>query len=237
MEELRKVALAAAKEAPGEWWRDDTLGEDGRGRYRASAVFIERQTYGSDTALIDTINSDATCIHEDEDGRWDEPGRIITAHIATFDPPTILRLLSALEGAEAENSKLRDMIKARETLSTGLGIDADKLAHEAALKLAERLIAAEARAEKAEQALAEAVGWRDISSAPRDGTRIMLAWSREDWTTASAIYRNDEWVACPLFYDMAQRAGTKLVFREMVVRDPLLWAPLPPAPNSDGGRG
>lgn len=97
-EALKKIAEAAAREAPGDWWRDDVDGEDGRGRYRASAVFIERQTYGSDTSLIDTINSDATCIHEDEDGRWDEPGRVITAHIATFDPPTVLALIEAVRG-------------------------------------------------------------------------------------------------------------------------------------------
>lgn len=74
-------------------------------------------------------------------------------------------------------------------------------------------------------------GWQPIETAPKDGTRIRLAWDQHDWATADGIFRDGEWIAAPLFYSDGQSEPGKpyLCFREHRV-NPTLWMPLPEPP-------
>ncbi|OWT68057.1 hypothetical protein CEY04_27740, partial [Achromobacter sp. HZ28] len=43
-------------------------------------------------------------------------------------------------------------------------------------------------------------GWRDIATAPKDGSVVHVAWSPDDWTIGSAFYTDGKWVASAIFY-------------------------------------
>jgi hypothetical protein len=85
---------------------------------------------------------------------------------------------------------------------------------------------------------ADAMGWRPIETAPRDGTCVLLCWARNangksiDWTKdtktagvfvqAASWWQGDGWVVyCNLVRDPS------LHF------DPTHWQPLPPPPGED----
>jgi len=78
-------------------------------------------------------------------------------------------------------------------------------------------------------------GWRPIETAPKDGTKVRLAWSPDDWATAEGLYREGEWFAAPLFYrDGKSKPGMMyLEFREYRVT-PNYWMPLSPPPEGSG---
>jgi hypothetical protein len=121
LEGLRKVAEEAIKAAPGDWEADSVDGEDGRGKYRAYAVFIDKPYYGKpQSSIVDTHNSEIACVHEEHDEygghRWDEPGRTICEHIAAFDPPTVLALLSELEAVKEQLKEAGTYTEAHERL-------------------------------------------------------------------------------------------------------------------------
>lgn len=95
---MENVAREAARVAPGPWERDSVDSEGGHGKFAASAVYATGvYLSGQNPAIVDTHNSEIACIYTeaDEDGAtsWDEPGRLVCEHIATFDPPTALRLI------------------------------------------------------------------------------------------------------------------------------------------------
>lgn len=127
---LEAGARAAAKVAPGEWESDYIDSEGGHGKFRAFAVFCDLAYYGATrAAIVDTHNNEngEIRVEHDEDGAtsWDENARLVCEHIANFDPPTALRLLTereahlaALRTAEAfmsgfEGDELQDGIDAR----------------------------------------------------------------------------------------------------------------------------
>ena len=81
-----------------------------------------------------------------------------------------------------------------------------------------------------------AEGWNfDMDAAPRDGRRVLLAWSPQDVTTAQAMFRDGRWVAAASFYD-PQVGHPHLSYREFVVTEPFAWHHLP-APPSETGNG
>ncbi|WP_143220687.1 MULTISPECIES: hypothetical protein, partial [unclassified Achromobacter] len=43
-------------------------------------------------------------------------------------------------------------------------------------------------------------GWRDLATAPKDGSVVHVAWSPDDWTIGSAFYTDGKWVASAIFY-------------------------------------
>lgn len=99
---LEETARAAAVHAPGVWESDRVESEGGRGKFNAYHVLCDAPNpYAKRpwSAIVDTHNSEIICEHEDEDSRWDEPGRVVTEHIAAFGPPTALRLISDLRAA------------------------------------------------------------------------------------------------------------------------------------------
>ena len=62
--------------------------------------------------------------------------------------------------------------------------------------------------------------WQPISTAPRDGTRVLLGYSEGDWIGA--------WVS----YSTVSNGGYRLTFDEMFDGvEPTHWAPLPEPPK------
>ena len=77
--------------------------------------------------------------------------------------------------------------------------------------------------------------WQPIATAPKDGTRVRLAWNQYDWTTADGMFREGQWVCAPLFFcDGKSKPGQPyLEFRECRI-EPILWMPNPPPPVISG---
>jgi hypothetical protein len=73
--------------------------------------------------------------------------------------------------------------------------------------------------------------WQDISTAPKDGTGIRIAWGGPDnWTTADAMWRDGEWIAAATFYN-PQYTKPPMSYGESVVAKPTHWQPLPAPPE------
>lgn len=118
LDSLEAVARAAMKYAPGDWERDSIDAEDGNGKFKASAIFCDPDPLYPNQIwrqIVDTQSSDVVCIHTeyDEDGAtsWDEPGRVITDHIATFDPPEALSLIEQVRSSTREVDRLREALR------------------------------------------------------------------------------------------------------------------------------
>ena len=92
LDNLRKIAEAAN---PGPW---ETLG--GQGPFGTHAV-CHRMEQGT---LVEIAYRDA---------HFDKANAV---HIATFDPPTVLALLTRLEQAEQQVARVRDVIKGAPTV-------------------------------------------------------------------------------------------------------------------------
>ena len=76
--------------------------------------------------------------------------------------------------------------------------------------------------------------WQPIETAPKDGSIIRLAWQdrHEEWYTADAFFRNNQWIASCIFYDMNEEFSPQYRFRQAVVKEsPTHWMPLPKAPE------
>lgn len=82
----------------------------------------------------------------------------------------------------------------------------------------------------ASAAPAEEREWQPIETAPKDGTRIRLAWCPDDWTTGEGFWRGGKWVACAAFYS-ARLPHPHIELRECCP-EPTRWMPLSPAPNT-----
>lgn len=135
LDRLEKIALAAAKVAPGSWDRDTEKneGEYGGGpdsREGFSSWFAHDE---KGRRLFDAYNSDFICVEEewDEDGgsATDVDGGKLIKFATYFDPPTVLALLNAsrssqsaeverLKAALAELVALFDQFRASDCNST-----------------------------------------------------------------------------------------------------------------------
>jgi hypothetical protein len=74
-------------------------------------------------------------------------------------------------------------------------------------------------------------GWRDISSAPKDGTHILLAWKWNNGTpprVSEAFWRNDMPFSSP---------GVWWYFSGRMFQEPTHWMPLPDSPSLTRGEG
>jgi len=111
--DLRGAAEMAREVAPGEWFSDSVESEGGHGRFNAYAVFIPGLAEGAPpTSLVDTHNSDNSCIHTDFDGdfvdAWDEHGRRVCEYIAAASPERVLALLDEVERLRSAVSGIGD---------------------------------------------------------------------------------------------------------------------------------
>lgn len=67
-------------------------------------------------------------------------------------------------------------------------------------------------------------GWRDIASAPKDGTPVLL--SRDGWC-CEGYYLNNTHTAIPWQGWKRSKGGIP------IVPQPVYWVPLPPAPEKE----
>lgn len=87
LSDLKKIATEALKVAPGEWGADRER-SDG---YDYAAVEARLAGLSRAGRLVDTLNADHTLTEEDRFA--------LCAHIAAFNPITVLSILSTLQGA------------------------------------------------------------------------------------------------------------------------------------------
>jgi hypothetical protein len=72
-------------------------------------------------------------------------------------------------------------------------------------------------------------GWQDIATAPRDGTRVLLAWA--DGAMAIAVWQNrNENLEADTYYE---GWVDQFDFVAMSVEAPTHWMPLPPPPDTE----
>jgi hypothetical protein len=153
-----KAALSAIVEGlkgvtPGPWWADSERSEGGDGRFDAFAVYGPEQRYGRPSSICDTHNAGEIVIqHEHDTTPWDEQGRVNMDHIARCDPATmqsiaayVAELTDRIADLERDNGVLTKEYRAfmQET-------------RERDIEFAQKIGEQQARAERAEAALAEA---------------------------------------------------------------------------------
>lgn len=74
-----------------------------------------------------------------------------------------------------------------------------------------------------------AAGWRDISTAPKDGTHILAI--RQDWW--EPVNGNHRWVYGNVFESYFDTTTDR--FESYGLKQPTHWMPLPAPPNDDDG--
>lgn len=107
-DEIARLREIAGKATPGRWKVGIDI--DGlRGVYGTAPTELGVGEVGVCIAVTATIGRrDSARINGKAHARWNEDA----AHIAAFDPPTALALLSRLDALEAENAMLRAVAEA-----------------------------------------------------------------------------------------------------------------------------
>ncbi|MER2521689.1 ead/Ea22-like family protein [Klebsiella pneumoniae] len=124
----QRMKAAAEKATPGEWWADEVKNEGCYGSGDDCVEgFISYAIYGSDgQTLFDSLNSDSACISEEYDGEghvaWDETAQRNAEFIALANPSNILALVEALEKAQANITKERELRVSAENRACWLSV-------------------------------------------------------------------------------------------------------------------
>jgi hypothetical protein len=116
LEDLKRIAEAATQ---GEWIAE---GVENEGSYGGGGEdhegFTSYGIYAGGHCIFDTLNSDAILINEEFSGddrgdyhsAWDDVGRRNSEFVTTFDPPTILSILTAYQEAVGRVAELEDVL-------------------------------------------------------------------------------------------------------------------------------